>query len=71
MFAGDLVGRGPGVVNVLKLVMVMVEDGAAPFHLLASEGEVNTAKTTGGTWEWPHASGKPTPSCSAKPSGRW
>ena len=44
MFAGDLVDRGPGVVNVLNLVMVMVEDGAEPFHLLASDGEVRTDK---------------------------
>ena len=44
MFVGDLVDRGPGVVNVLKLVMVMVEDGAAPFHLLANEGKVHTDK---------------------------
>ncbi|MDE2787451.1 MAG: polynucleotide kinase-phosphatase [Chloroflexota bacterium] len=29
VFVGDLVDRGPGVVNVLKLVMSMVEDGAA------------------------------------------
>ena len=29
VFVGDLVDRGPGVVNVLKLVMSMVADGAA------------------------------------------
>ncbi len=29
VFVGDLVDRGPGVVNVLKLVMSMVTDGAA------------------------------------------
>ena len=29
VFVGDLVDRGPGVVNVLKLVMAMVADGAA------------------------------------------
>ena len=29
VFVGDLVDRGPGVVNVIKLVMAMVADGAA------------------------------------------
>ena len=29
VFVGDLVDRGPGVTNVLKLVMSMVEDGVA------------------------------------------
>ena len=29
VFVGDLVDRGPGVVNVLKLVMSMVADGSA------------------------------------------